>query len=464
LPLSSQLTEESTPRPSDSRERHSPTATRQTRFGSRATPITTWPRFSRPRVAAMRPPPPGTRRLTATSAKGSSRSPAACGSGSRICSRHERAPQGGNGAVLRRRRLDRAGESVDPEALQRLLARYFERMKGIIESHGGSVEKFIGDAVMAVFGVPVTHEDDALRACRAALEMREALPSTATEAVFARSERWRRRVRRVRVPPGARETGRSRSPTDPASSSSHSGAFSCGASTGRPVACRRPGVVAGRQHDPLCPPRHRHPRRAPRRYGAARRRETPEELAGALLRVGGAGVVADWAPDRIFPVERLHPLARRQTDPDGEPGRRPTADRGHSGSRRRGGAHLVSRFPVDRVRRLQGPQRGRVRGAERRRQATTPIRRAKQHELVAAELDPVRAIATPPCPGARTRDALGSPRTQTPSRTRTGTRPPLDRSRSRSPTRSIEADGGHHGSPPLPPATTFASRAVPGTG
>jgi class 3 adenylate cyclase/tetratricopeptide (TPR) repeat protein len=68
------------------------------------------------------------------------------------------------------------GESVDPEALQGLLARYFERMKGIVESHGGSVEKFIGDAVMAVFGVPVAHEDDALRACRAADEMREAFP------------------------------------------------------------------------------------------------------------------------------------------------------------------------------------------------------------------------------------------------------------------------------------------------
>jgi AAA ATPase-like protein/adenylate/guanylate cyclase family protein len=49
-------------------------------------------------------------------------------------------------------------------------------MKGIVESHGGSVEKFIGDAVMAVFGVPVAHEDDALRACRAAGEMRDALP------------------------------------------------------------------------------------------------------------------------------------------------------------------------------------------------------------------------------------------------------------------------------------------------
>jgi class 3 adenylate cyclase/tetratricopeptide (TPR) repeat protein len=68
------------------------------------------------------------------------------------------------------------GESTDPEALRALLARYFERMKELVERHGGSVEKFVGDAVMAVFGVPVVHEDDALRACRAAVEMRDALP------------------------------------------------------------------------------------------------------------------------------------------------------------------------------------------------------------------------------------------------------------------------------------------------
>ena len=58
------------------------------------------------------------------------------------------------------------GESTDPEALCALLAGYFERMRGIVEVHGGSVEKFIGDAVMAVFGVPTVHEDDALRSCR----------------------------------------------------------------------------------------------------------------------------------------------------------------------------------------------------------------------------------------------------------------------------------------------------------
>ena len=74
------------------------------------------------------------------------------------------------------------GESVDPEALRALLARYFERMKAIVERHQGRVEKFIGDAVMAVFGVPTAHEDDALRAVRAAAEMRDALPELGVQA------------------------------------------------------------------------------------------------------------------------------------------------------------------------------------------------------------------------------------------------------------------------------------------
>ena len=73
------------------------------------------------------------------------------------------------------------GETLDPESLRALLARYYERMKAIVERHGGSVEKFVGDAVMAVFGVPVLHEDDALRALRAAQEMREALPELGIE-------------------------------------------------------------------------------------------------------------------------------------------------------------------------------------------------------------------------------------------------------------------------------------------
>src|SRR4249919_932995 len=67
------------------------------------------------------------------------------------------------------------GERIDPESLRRVMARYFETAKAIVERHGGTVEKFIGDAVMAVFGVPAVHEDDALRAVRAADELRGGL-------------------------------------------------------------------------------------------------------------------------------------------------------------------------------------------------------------------------------------------------------------------------------------------------
>jgi class 3 adenylate cyclase/tetratricopeptide (TPR) repeat protein len=66
------------------------------------------------------------------------------------------------------------GERVDPEPLRRLMGNYFEQMRSIVERHGGTVEKFIGDAVMAVFGIPQSHEDDALRAVRASAEMHAA--------------------------------------------------------------------------------------------------------------------------------------------------------------------------------------------------------------------------------------------------------------------------------------------------
>jgi class 3 adenylate cyclase/tetratricopeptide (TPR) repeat protein len=67
------------------------------------------------------------------------------------------------------------GEQLDPESLRHVMQRYFEEMRAVLERHGGTVEKFIGDAVMAVFGIPHVHEDDALRAVRAAAEMRERL-------------------------------------------------------------------------------------------------------------------------------------------------------------------------------------------------------------------------------------------------------------------------------------------------
>ena len=64
---------------------------------------------------------------------------------------------------------------LDPEAVQSLLARYFGELSTVIRRHGGIVEKYIGDAIMAVFGVPTLHEDDALRAVRTAVEMRDTL-------------------------------------------------------------------------------------------------------------------------------------------------------------------------------------------------------------------------------------------------------------------------------------------------
>src|SRR3990170_8223497 len=67
------------------------------------------------------------------------------------------------------------GEQLDPESVRRAIGRYFDEARAAIERHGGTVEKFIGDAVMAVFGIPRLHEDDALRAVRAAAEMRTAL-------------------------------------------------------------------------------------------------------------------------------------------------------------------------------------------------------------------------------------------------------------------------------------------------
>ena len=67
------------------------------------------------------------------------------------------------------------GERLDSESLRKVMERYFAVAREVLERHGGSVEKFIGDAVMAVFGIPRVHEDDALRAARAADELRAEL-------------------------------------------------------------------------------------------------------------------------------------------------------------------------------------------------------------------------------------------------------------------------------------------------
>ena len=74
-------------------------------------------------------------------------------------------------------------EQFDPELLRSVIGRYFDVARTALERHGGTVEKFIGDAVMAVFGIPELHEDDALRAVRAASDLRAATRELATDLV-----------------------------------------------------------------------------------------------------------------------------------------------------------------------------------------------------------------------------------------------------------------------------------------
>src|SRR5438046_8271792 len=78
------------------------------------------------------------------------------------------------------------GEKLDSEAVREVMSRYFDEMRLALERHGGTVEKYIGDAIMAVFGLPRLHEDDAIRAVRAAAEMRDRLAALNEELM----ERW----------------------------------------------------------------------------------------------------------------------------------------------------------------------------------------------------------------------------------------------------------------------------------
>ncbi len=82
------------------------------------------------------------------------------------------------------------GERLDSESVRRMMSRYFDVARAVLEHHGGTVEKFIGDAVMAVFGVPEVHEDDALRAARAAVELQAAVTALNDEL----EQRWGARL------------------------------------------------------------------------------------------------------------------------------------------------------------------------------------------------------------------------------------------------------------------------------
>ena len=73
------------------------------------------------------------------------------------------------------------GEQLDPETYRAVMGRYFEIARAAVERHGGTVEKFVGDAVLAVFGIPDVREDDALRAVRAARDLRAGLVALVDE-------------------------------------------------------------------------------------------------------------------------------------------------------------------------------------------------------------------------------------------------------------------------------------------
>ena len=96
------------------------------------------------------------------------------------------------------------GERVDSETLRWAMQRWFVRMRDVVEAHGGTVENYIGDAVMAVFGIPVAHEDDALRAVRAAATMREQVAALRDEL---RAERGVELSVRIGVNTGEAVTG-----------------------------------------------------------------------------------------------------------------------------------------------------------------------------------------------------------------------------------------------------------------
>jgi class 3 adenylate cyclase len=85
-------------------------------------------------------------------------------------------------------------EQLDPEQVRGIMGRFFEAMAEVITEFGGTVEKFIGDEVMAVFGLPQAHEDDAVRAVRAATAMHDRLDALSNETGIPAAGRLRMRI------------------------------------------------------------------------------------------------------------------------------------------------------------------------------------------------------------------------------------------------------------------------------
>ena len=116
------------------------------------------------------------------------------------------------------------GERLDPESLRGVWSSYHETAREVLERHGGTIEKFVGDAVMAAFGIPVVHEDDALRAVRAAVELREALAglNDRLDAAYGVRIEVRTGVNTGEVIAGDPEQGTRSRPVTPSSSRSGS--------------------------------------------------------------------------------------------------------------------------------------------------------------------------------------------------------------------------------------------------
>ena len=279
------------------------------------------------------------------------------------------------------------GERLDPEAMRRVMGRYFDEMSAVIERHGGTVEKFIGDAVMAVFGIPQLHEDDALRAVRAADGMRAALgdaeprPRTRPRRRSHRADRCEHRRGRRRRPErrsasGDRRRGERRRPARTGGGPGRDPA-------GREHASAREGRRRGHAGRAARPEgQGRAGPRVPARRGAGghgRTRPAPglgdgraaQGARDARARARSRGHRADVAPVHA-------PGTRRRGEvPAGLGVRRGTGDRGHGPARQvpvlRRGHHVLPalrdraggrgcrthRRPRDRSVQARDPRRGR---------------------------------------------------------------------------------------------------------
>ena len=188
------------------------------------------------------------------------------------------------------------GERVDAETVRSLMLSYFHEMRGALERHGGTVEKFVGDAVLAVFGVPEAHEDDALRACRAALEMQARLASLNEEL----ERRFGTRIAlRIGVNTGEVVAGDASEPGDVRDGRSGQRRRAAGAGG-------RPGRGAARRADVPARPR-RGTGRAPSSRSRAKGKSEPV-AAYRLLEVSGFGPVRAAGRDA---VHRPRGAARR---------------------------------------------------------------------------------------------------------------------------------------------------------